>query len=124
MGTFNGKPVVTVKDIMVFLGSKLVQYDARCSARGDSNIYRLGHLLAAHSKVEGLLVDLMGYHFSGDGSEGDRTLAANVRAALAVGFIVKNGIAPVNQTLRAIDKALRGERVKITDQTGARTHVG
>lgn len=114
------KNTATVRHIMDFLGSKLVQYDARCAAKGDSNLYRLGLLLEALRKLETDLDGMMDAVI-------DHATALSVRTALGRHFIVapKGNIAPVAQTLRALEKAVvTGKCPKITDQTLARTHVG
>lgn len=120
----NIAPRTTVNDLLIFLGSKVVQYDVRCTARGDRNMYRLGHLLAAVAKVEVALADIRTYEIN-------EVVGANVLAAISANFILESragksyGIAPVTQTLRALEKAIAtGERTKITDQRFARTHVG
>ncbi len=111
--------MVDVKYMLVLFLGKLTQYDARCAAKGDRNLYRLGLLLEAHSKLAADLADM-------DREIIDHATAMSFRAALSRHFIVaaKGNIAPVSQILRALEKAVKGERPRYDDKTLGKTHVG
>lgn len=97
----------TINDLMIFFSSKLIQYDARCATKGDSNLYRLGHLMKAYHALAARLDDIRDMPI-------DHLAAVSFRVALSKEFIVEtrggtgkpSGIAPVSQVLCALEKAV------------------
>lgn len=104
----------TVQGILVFLQSKLVQYDAKLEARGDRNPYRLAHYLGALQKVEEDVESVKQALLS-------PTSAITLRTAISAHFVVEtardgsiSALPPVKATLKAIDKAMvTGKRPSI-----------
>lgn len=100
--------IPTVNDILIFLRSKIVQYDMRLSSRGDGNPYRLGNWLDAYNRAADALTYLGNMEIS-------YVVAANIEAALRDSFIVEtrdgkpHGMVPLNQTFKALDKAILGK---------------
>jgi len=72
---------LTVHALLTTLQSKLIAYDKRCMTK-DSNIYRLGHLLAANERVQ---TDMAGRLDSTDTADMARLITA-LHTRFEVGF--------------------------------------